>query len=161
VRHFRLDLIVRCTYIRFEARWRCGPPSERRVCGRFHQPPRAAHKGSKSMFTSIDDVQRFSKERIDLATKAAANFSKGVQQIAAETADYSRKSLEQSTAAIEQLFGAKSIDKAIEIQSDYAKSAYEGFVSQATKLGELYANLAKDAFKPLETTGTAVAESHV
>jgi phasin family protein len=112
------------------------------------------------MFTSIDDIQRFSKERIDLATKAAANFSKGVQQIAAETADYSRKSLEQSTAAIEQLFGAKSIDKAIEIQSDYAKTAYEGFVSQATKLSELYTNLAKDAFKPLESSVRSVAETH-
>ncbi len=45
----------------------------------------------------------------------------------------------------------KSLEKAIEIQTDYAKSAYEGFVSQATKMGELYADLAKEAYKPFET----------
>ena len=44
----------------------------------------------------------------------------------------------------------KSLDSAIQLQSDYAKSAYEGFVAQATKFGELYTNLAKEAFKPVE-----------
>jgi hypothetical protein len=107
------------------------------------------------MFTNLDEIQKFSKERIDLCTKAAANFSKGVQQIAAESADYSKKSLEQGTAALEQLFGARSIDKAFEIQSDYAKTAYESFISQATRLGELYTNLAKDAFKPFEAMVTS------
>ncbi len=47
--------------------------------------------------------------------------------------------------------GAKSLDNAIEIQSEYAKSAYEGFLAQATKLGEFYTHLAKEAFKPVET----------
>ena len=107
------------------------------------------------MFTNIDELQRFSKERMDIATKAAANFSKGVQQIAAENADFSKKSLEQSTAALEQLFSAKSLDKAFEIQTDYAKTAYESFVAQATKIGELYTNLAKDAFKPWEAAASA------
>lgn len=109
------------------------------------------------MFTNFDDIQKFSKERMDIATRAAANFSKGVQQIAAESADYSKKTLEQGTAALEQLFGAKSIDKAFEIQSDYAKSAYDGFIAQATKMNELYTNLAKDAFKPVESTASAVS----
>ena len=34
---------------------------------------------------------------------------------------------------------AKSFDKALEIQSDYMRSAYEGFVAQATKFSELAA----------------------
>ena len=51
---------------------------------------------------------------------------------------------------MEKLLGAKSLDKAIEIQTDYAKSAYEGFVAQATKIGELYADLAKETYKPFE-----------
>jgi len=51
---------------------------------------------------------------------------------------------------LEKLFGAKTFEKAIEIQTDYAKSAYEGFVAQATKIGELYADLAKETYKPFE-----------
>jgi len=48
------------------------------------------------------------------------------------------------------LLGVKSLDKAIEVQTDYAKNAYEGFVSQANKLGALYADLAKETYKPFE-----------
>lgn len=102
------------------------------------------------MFGNIEDIQKFSKERMDVVSRAAASFTKGVQQIAAENAEYSKRSLEQGTAALEQLFGAKSIDKAFEIQSNYAKTAYEGFVAQATKIGELCSNLAKEAMKPAE-----------
>ncbi len=75
---------------------------------------------------------------------------KGFQAIAAEVTNYSKKSFEDGTAAVERLLGAKTVEKAIEIQSEYAKTAYEGFVAQATKLGELYADLAKEAYKPFE-----------
>jgi hypothetical protein len=59
-------------------------------------------------------------------------------------ADYSKKSFEEGTNAFEQLFGAQSVEKAMELQQVYFKNAYEGFVTQATKIGALYADLVKD-----------------
>jgi hypothetical protein len=44
----------------------------------------------------------------------------------------------------------KSRDKAIEVQTEYAKTAYEGFVAEATKLSGLYTDLAKETYKPFE-----------
>lgn len=44
----------------------------------------------------------------------------------------------------------KSIDKAIEIQTGFAKQAYDGFIVQSTKVGELYTNLIKEATKPIQ-----------
>jgi hypothetical protein len=82
--------------------------------------------------------------------KQFGTVSKGWQALATEFADYSKKSFEQTTSAFEKLLGAKSLDKAIEVQSDYVKTAYEGFVSQTTKIGELYTDLAKETYKPLE-----------
>jgi hypothetical protein len=102
------------------------------------------------MFQNIEDVQKLSKENMDAALKSFGAVSKSVQAIAVEVADYSKKSFEQGSAALEKLMGAKSLDKAIEIQTDYAKSAYEGFVAQATKIGEMYTDLAKETYKPLE-----------
>jgi hypothetical protein len=98
----------------------------------------------------FDDFQKFSKESVDAGMNAFSTFSKGVQAIAVESVDYSKKAFEDGTAAMEKLFGAKSPEKAIEIQQDYAKSAYEGFVAQATKIGELYVDLFKEAYKPYE-----------
>ncbi len=103
------------------------------------------------MTNNFDEFQKFGKEQLEAASTAAASFAKGLQTIAAETTDYSKMSFETNSAYVEKLLGAKSLDAAIQTQSEYAKSAYEGFVSQATKIGELYTNLAKEAFKPVES----------
>lgn len=103
------------------------------------------------MVKNFEDLQQVSKENIDLAMKSVGALTKGSQAIAVEVADYSKKSFEEGTAALEKLFGVKSFEKAIELQSEYAKSAYDGFVAKATKIGELYADLAKETYKPFET----------
>jgi hypothetical protein len=102
------------------------------------------------MVKNIDELQEFGKNNMDATLKSFGSLSTGLQAIAAEMADYSKKVFEQGTAATEKLIGAKSLEKAFEVQSDYVKSSYEGFVAEATKLGELYVDLAKEAYKPFE-----------
>lgn len=99
---------------------------------------------------TFEDMQKFSKDNVDATMRSFGTFSKSVQAIAVEMADYSKKTFEEGAAATEKLWGAKSLEKAIEVQSDYFKSAYESFVSETTKLGELYADLAQEAYKPFE-----------
>ena len=103
------------------------------------------------MLKNFDELQKLGKDNMDIAMKAVGVTSKGVQAIAAEWADYSKKSFEDASAAAEKLLGAKSLEKAIEIQTDYAKTAYESFVAGATRIGELYADLAKESYKPFES----------
>ncbi|WP_428029894.1 phasin family protein [Ancylobacter sp.] len=109
------------------------------------------------MLQNFEDIQKVGKDNLELATKSFGTVSKGVQAIAVEVADYSKKSFEEGTATAEKLFGAKTLDKAVEIQSAYFKSAYESFVAQATKMGELYADLAKETYKPYESVIGKVA----
>lgn len=103
-----------------------------------------------AMIQQFDQFQKFSQGNVDAALKSFGVVSKSAQAIAVEATDYAKKSFDQGTATLEKLIGAKTLDKAIEIQTDYLKSAYEGFLAQSTKLGELYATLAKEAFKPYE-----------
>jgi hypothetical protein len=109
------------------------------------------------MIKNFDDVQKMSKDSMDATMKSFGVLSKASQSIATEVADYSKKSFEDGTKVMEKLFSAKSLDKAIEIQTDYAKSAYEGFVAQATKISELYADLAKETYKPFEVYAAKAA----
>lgn len=102
------------------------------------------------MIQAFEDLQKYGKENLDLAVKAFGAQQKSVQAIATEVADYSKKSIEAGSATFEKLAGVKTLDKAIEIQTDFAKSAYEGFVAHATKVGELVTELAKESFKPFE-----------
>jgi len=103
------------------------------------------------MVKNFEDLQQVSKDNMELTLKAFGAVSKQGQAIAVEITDYSKKAFEDSTAAFEKLLGVKTLDKAMEIQTDYAKTAYEAFVAEATKLGGLYSDLAKEAYKPFET----------
>ena len=98
----------------------------------------------------FDTVQKLGKDSADAAQKALGAITQGVQAIAVEATDFAKKSLEQSTTTLEQLAGARTLDKAIEIQTDYLRNAYEGVVAQSAKMGELYANLGRDALRPYE-----------
>jgi len=100
---------------------------------------------------SFEDTSKFSKEVMDKGLTSFAAISKNIQTIAVEASEYSKKVFEQGSAAAEKLLAAKSLEKAIEVQTDYAKGAYEAFVAQATKMSELYADMAKEAYKPFET----------
>jgi hypothetical protein len=104
-----------------------------------------------TMVKNLEDLQQVGKENVDMALKSMGALSKSAQAIAVEVADYQKKSFEDGSAALEKLFGVKSLDKAIEVQTEYAKTAYEGFVAKASKIGELYADFAKESYKPLET----------
>ena len=113
--------------------------------------PGVGEPGETPMLKNFEDLQKISKDNMDVAMKSLGLVSKGMQAIAVEVADYSKKSFEEGSAAAEKLLGAKSFEKAIEIQTDYAKTAYEGFVAGATRIGELYAGLTKETYKPFES----------
>jgi phasin family protein len=103
------------------------------------------------MVKDFEDIQKLGKDNMDATMTSLGALSKGFQTIAVEMADYTRKAFEDGSAAAEKLFGAKSLDKAVEVQSDYLKTTYEQFVAQATKVGELYAGMAQEAYKPFES----------
>jgi len=102
------------------------------------------------MANGYEDIQKVFKDNVDNAVKSAGVVSKGFQAIAAEATDYSKRSLEDGSKFVEKLLGAKSLDVVIEVQTEYFKKSYEDAVGQFTKIGELYADLAKEIAKPYE-----------
>src|SRR5450631_4516837 len=108
----------------------------------------------------FDDFQKFGKEHLESVTKSSSTLAKNWQTIAAESSEYSKKSFENGSAFVEKLLGAKSFESAIQIQSEYAKTFFDGFVGYVTKTGELYSHLAKEAIKPIETAITKVQDSN-
>jgi len=109
-----------------------------------------------TMTPNFEDFQKFSKQQIDTVNAVASTMTKGLQEIAAESTDYSKKAFAANTAVVEKLLGAKSVETAIQIQTEYAKSAYEGFVAQTSRINELFVKLASEAFKPVEAAISSV-----
>ncbi len=97
-----------------------------------------------------DEVQKAGKDGFDAVVSSFGEANKGLQAIAAEITAYSKKSFEDGTRAFEQLLGAKSFEQVIQIQSEYARMVYEAHVAELSKLGEMYAGLTRNAYKPVQ-----------
>ena len=104
---------------------------------------------------SFDEASKYGKDAMDHMLKSYSVMAQGMQTLTTEATDFSKKSYEENAAVVEQLFGAKTLEKAFEIQNDHAKNSYEGFVAQATKISEIYAETARKAYEPFETVAQA------
>ena len=103
------------------------------------------------MMFKVEDFQNYGKEHFENAVASATTVQNGLSAIATAYGDYSKKAYEDSKSFVEKLSGEKSLDKAFEAQSEYAKSAYETFVADSQKIAGLYGDLAKQVFKPFES----------
>jgi hypothetical protein len=87
--------------------------------------------------------QQDSEKQLDTGTASA-----GFQAIATAYRDYTKKSFDDTKSFVEQMSAVRSLDKAIEVQTEFGKTAYETFVAESQKIGALYADLAKQSYKP-------------
>ena len=102
------------------------------------------------MIKPFDDIQKLGQGNVESAMKMFGEWNKGWQAIAAEVTDYSKRSFEDGTQTMEKLMGAKSLEQAVEIQTTYAKRAYDEYMHQMQKIGGMYTEFAKDAYRPVE-----------
>jgi len=73
-----------------------------------------------------------------------------LQTIANAYRDYTRKSLEEFGSFVEQLSGVRSLDKAMTVQTEFVKRAYETSVAESQKICELHNRLAKQTLDPFK-----------
>jgi hypothetical protein len=83
-----------------------------------------------------------------------------LQTIANAYRDYTRKSFEQFGSFFEQLSGVRSLDKAMEVQTEFVKRAYENSVVESQKIRELHRKLARQTLEPFEGLVGKTPETH-
>ncbi len=101
-------------------------------------------------FSNVQDVQKVSQANVDATMKFFTEWQKNWQTIASEVTSYQKRAFEDSTKTFEKLLAVKSLDQAVEIQTSYAKRAYDEYMQTVTKFGGMMTEQAKEAYKPLE-----------
>ena len=92
----------------------------------------------------------------EAVSRSFTEANKGFQALAAEMMNYSKAALDDAIRTWEQLIGVRSLEQAIQIQSDYAKRVYENHMAELKKLGEMTVGMARDASKPVEDASRKV-----
>ena len=108
------------------------------------------HKATDDFQKMGDEFQKVGKDNYEAVLRSYGEMTKGFQAIAARWTDFSKRSFEDATRTFEQLVGAKSLEQAFEIQSRYAKNAYDNWMAETSKIGEMYTAAARDVYKPVE-----------
>src|SRR5712672_230029 len=114
------------------------------------QPEPLQSKQPEPLQTKQPEPLQGQKPQVDAALAAANCLSVDFQTLATAYGNYTKKSFEDTKAFVEKLSGVRSLEKAVEIQTEFAKQAYETFVTESQKIRELYSGLAKQSLKPFE-----------
>ena len=96
------------------------------------------------------DIQKLGKDNYEAVLKSYGQVNQGIQEIGTSLSDYAKQAFADANVTFEKLVGAKTLEHAVEIQSQYAKVAYDKWMAEMTKVGEMYATVARDAYKPVE-----------
>ena len=97
-----------------------------------------------------DQLLGFQKDTVEAYVKAANVAGKGAETLHGEIVAYSKQAIEGSIANAKAVMASKSAHEAFELQSGFAKSAFEAYVAQMTKLGELMVATSKESFAPIQ-----------
>lgn len=107
---------------------------------------------------SLNEVNAHSKKNLEAVIASVTASTKGAEAIGAQAMAFSKKAVENQVAAAKSLSGAKSIQEVVELQTNYAKSAFEAYIAEFSKMSEIMSASVKDSVKPLNERVTAAVE---
>ena len=106
-------------------------------------------EGMQKMTKGFEDMTAFSQDNVDAVVKSSEIAAKAAEGIGSELSAYTKKSFEDGVAAAQDMASAKNMTELMEKQTAFAQSAFESFISQATKMNEIYMAAAKDVSAPI------------
>ena len=107
---------------------------------------------------SFEDMAAFNQASLDAVMKSASTSMKSAEEINGELVTYSKKSVEESMAAAKDFAASKSVMELVEKQSDFAKTYFDGYMKQMTKVNEMAMAAAKEALEPLSARVAAAKD---
>ena len=107
---------------------------------------------------AMAEMNTHSKKNLEAVVASVTAATKGAETLGARAMAYSKKSMEDQVAAAKGLAGAKSVQEAIELQTSFAKSAFEAYVAEVTRMSETVAASMKEAVAPINERVTALVE---
>ncbi|HRO32272.1 MAG TPA: TIGR01841 family phasin [Brevundimonas sp.] len=119
---------------------------------------KAAREAMDKSIASITELNAEGQRNLEAVVASASAAQKGAEALSAQSVAYAKKSWEDGVAATQSLAQARSVQELIELQTTFAKSAMETYLSEANKMADTLTASVKDSFKPINERVTASVE---
>lgn len=110
---------------------------------------------------SVDEAAQLGKEQVDAVVTAGTVATKGFETINAEILAFTKAQIEGNISTAKAMMGVRTLQDLIELQNDFAKNAFEAYTAHTTKVSEVAAKTAQDAFAPINARFQAAVEKMV
>ena len=111
---------------------------------------------SLSTLGQLNDV---SKRNLEAVVSSISAATRGAEALGAQAMSYGKSSMEQSAEAARALSAVKSVQEAVELQTNYARTALETYLAEMNRMSETVAASVKDSLAPLNERATAAMEN--
>ena len=114
--------------------------------------------GVEKGLAALNEMNTHSKKNLEAVVASATASAKGAEALGAQAMAFSKAVFDTQVTAAKSLAGAKSVQEAVELQTAWAKSAFEGYLAQFGKVSELFTASVKETVKPINERVAAVVE---
>lgn len=119
----------------------------------------AFREGVDKSVAGFSEMNAQSKRNLEAMVESASAAQKGAEALSQQALAFSKKSWEDNMAAAQSMATARSIQELVELQTSWAKSASEAYLSEMTRMTETLTASVKDSFKPINERVTASVET--
>jgi phasin family protein len=121
----------------------------------------ASQRGEEAVKRSrkaAEELANLYRGNIDAFVEAGKIAVSGAQSLSQDIVAKSRDSLEQTASTVRSFAEAKSPTELLQLQSDFARTAFDRFVEESSALTESVVKLAGEAFQPISNRASANVE---
>lgn len=108
---------------------------------------------------SFGQINTQSKQNLEAVVASATAAQKGLETLSTEAATFAKKSWDDNVAAAQSMAQARSVQELLELQTNWAKSATETYLSQMTRLTDVMTASVKDTLQPINARVAASVEA--
>jgi phasin family protein len=115
-------------------------------------------EGVDRSVASLTELNAAGKRNLEAWVESTSAAQRGAEVLSQQSLGYAKKSWEDGVAAAQSLAQARSVQEVVELQTTYAKSAIETYLSEVTKMTDVFTASVKESFKPINERVTASVE---
>jgi phasin family protein len=118
----------------------------------------AAVKAGGQVFKTYEDAVTYSKENVDAFVQANTIMTKGMQDLNKVLFAMAQKNMEETVDLTKKMFGCKSVDDMVKLQSTLLKTNYTKAFDESRKISDMAVKLAEEAAAPIADRVTVAVE---
>ena len=124
----------------------------------FEQVAVKSREAIESGMKHVDEMAGMARGNVEAMLASSRAAAQGIEAIAREVADFSRKSFEETTAAARAMTTVKTPNELMQLQNDFAKTQFDAAVAEMSKLSETMVKLMGEVFEPMQARATAAGD---